>query len=288
MKIALIGMGLMGRAIAQRLHRQGAEVTGYNRSPIAALPGVVVTQHLAQAVAEAEIVWVMLADAAACDAVLCAHGASALFAGKTLLNGATIAPDESRQLAACLTAAGARYLETPVLGSTPQAESGSLQILTGGDPADFAAIEPVLRGLGTPTLFGPIGQGAAVKLAMNQLIGSLTAAFSMSLGLVAREGVAVPQFMETLRHSALYAPTFDKKLARMQARDFVPANFPLKHLQKDIRLFAAAAAARQIDTRLIDTLGELLAARAQDGHAEDDYSSLFGQIVPEIPLLTGG
>lgn len=281
MKIALIGMGLMGRAIAQRWHSQGVTVIGYNRSPIAALPGVIVTQILADAVAEAGVIWVMLADAAACEAVLCANGAAGLFAGKTVLNGATIAPEESRRVAACLTAAGARYLETPVLGSTPQAEIGSLQILAGGDPADFAAIEPVLRGLGTPTLFGSIGQGAAVKLAMNQLIGSLTAAFSMSLGLVEREGVSIPQFMETLRHSALYAPTFDKKLDRMQARDFVPANFPLKHLQKDIRLFIAAAAAQHIDTRLLDALNALLDARAAQGHAEEDYSTLFGQVVPQ-------
>ena len=278
MKIAVIGLGLMGRAIAQRLGEQGATVTGYNRSTVAPLPGVTVTQDLTQALNAADWVWVMLADAAACTEVLCA--VPERFAGKTVLNGATIAPSESRALADCLTRAGARYLETPVLGSTPQAQSGSLQILAGGSRTDFATAKPLLDWLGTPTLFGAVGQGAAVKLAMNQLIGSLTAAFSMSLGLIQREGVAVESFMETLRESALYAPTFDKKLARMTARDFLPANFPLKHLQKDIRLFAAAAGARQIDTRLIATLDQLLNERAQAGHADDDYSSLFGQVVP--------
>ncbi|WP_407276828.1 NAD(P)-dependent oxidoreductase [Halothiobacillus sp. DCM-1] len=280
MHIAVIGLGLMGRAIAQRLQCQGLRVTGYNRSPGAPLPGVAISQDLAEALAGAEVVWVMLADAAACTAVLCDHGQAAGLAGKTILNGATIAPAQSRALATSLTAAGAQYLETPVLGSTPQAQDGSLQILVGGDPAVFAAQEPLLRLLGVPTHFGAIGQGAAVKLAMNQLIGSLTAAFSMSLGLVQREGVAVAQFMDTLRQSALYAPTFDKKLARMEARAFVPANFPLKHLQKDLRLFTEAAAERQIDTRLLQTLSQVLDERARAGHADEDYSTLFAQFVP--------
>lgn len=282
MNIAVIGLGLMGRAIAQRLQEQGASVTGYNRSPVAPVPGVTVTQNLAQALDGVEAVWVMLADAAACTAVLCAPDHAPQFAGKLILNGATIAPDESRALAAALVAMGARYLETPVLGSTPQAYGGSLQILAGGLPEDFTAAQPILCPLGVPTLFGGVGQGAAVKLAMNQLIGSLTAAFSMSLGLVAREGVSIPQFMETLRASALYAPTFDKKLDRMLSRDFVQANFPLKHLQKDVRLFAVAAEARGIDVQLMGVLGHLLAERAQSGHADEDYSSLFAQLVPPV------
>jgi 3-hydroxyisobutyrate dehydrogenase len=117
---------------------------------------------------------------------------------------------------------------------------------------------------------------------MNQLIGSLTAAFSMSLGLVEREGVDVDTFMETLRDSALYAPTFDKKLDRMRTRDFAAANFPLKHLLKDIRLFAEVAGTQQIDARMLDGLAQILADGVAAGHADEDYSAVFGRIVPSI------
>lgn len=281
--IAVLGLGLMGQAIALRLAEQGFQVSGYNRSPVdapnLAASAVSVGKDLAASVGDAPIIWVMLADFAACEAVLRSEQAAALWQNRLVINAATIAPEESRTLASDIRGAGGRYLEAPVLGSTPQAASGSLQILLGGDPADIATATPILSALGTPTHFGFVGQGAAAKLAMNQLIGSLTAAFSMSLGLIQRESVSVETFMATLRQSALYAPTFDKKLDRMTDRHFTEANFPLKHLLKDIRLFKMAADPQGIDTRLIDSLASVLEQGVHAGHADDDYSALFDTIV---------
>lgn len=283
MNIAVLGLGLMGRAIAERLVKAGMTVRGYNRSPLSVPPtGVTMSESVAAAVEPSDIVWVMLSDFAACESVLLAENPWDLFKNKLIINGATIGPEQSRALAESIKQLGGHYLESPVLGSTPQAETGTLQILVGGDPADVAVADPVLQALGKPTHFGGIGQGAAVKLAMNQLIGSLTAAFSMSLGLVEREGVDVDAFMSTLRESALYAPTFDKKLDRMRTRDFAAANFPLKHLLKDIRLFTEVAGTRQIDARMLDGLAQILTDGVAAGHADEDYSALFGQIVPNI------
>ncbi len=293
MNIAVIGLGLMGRAISERLAEFGFTVRGYNRSPVAAewrtqqaskpaQGGIHLTDDLAHAVEPAHHVWVMLADFAACEAVLLAPAHQSLWRNRLVINGATIAPDQSRALAQKIEALGGRYVEAPVLGSTPQAQTGSLQILLGGQRADYQSAEALLGALGTVTHFGDIGQGAAVKLAMNQLIGSLTAAFSMSLGLVQHEGVDVAKFMDTLRASALYAPTFDKKLAKMQARDFGAANFPLKHLLKDIQLFSTAAHHRAIHTELVQALARILANGCDHGAADADYSALFAEIVPPI------
>ncbi len=290
MNIAIVGLGLMGRAMAQRLAELGFTVRGYNRSPLPetwlsrataqAPTAISVAPSLMQAVTPAHIVWVMLADFAACEAVFLAPEHQSLWRNRLVINGSTISPDQSRALAQSIHALGGRYLEAPVLGSTPQAQTGTLQILLGGASADIVQAEMVLGALGTPTHFGDVGQGAAVKLAMNQLIGSLTAAFSLSLGLVQREGVAVGQFMETLRASALYAPTFDKKLEKMQARDFAHANFPLKHLLKDLRLFAAAAEHRHINTQIVHALTDTLAHACQEGAGDADYSALYAALVP--------
>ena len=76
---------------------------------------------------------------------------------------------------------------------------------------------------------------------MNQLIAGLTSSFSLSLSLIEKEAVDVDQFMEVVRSSALYAPTFDKKLDRMLERDFSNPNFPSKHLSKDTKLFLDVA-----------------------------------------------
>ena len=85
--------------------------------------------------------------------------------------------------------------------------------MVGGTEAQFATLALLFRSLGRePRLIGAVGKAAALKLALNQLIASETLAFALSLGLIRRAGVSVDTFMAILRESALYAPTFDKKL----------------------------------------------------------------------------
>ncbi len=277
--VSVIGLGLMGRAIAERLIETGHSVAGYNRSPLQTpLENAKLVDTPAEAVRTSRITWLMLSDAEACTRILTDCGDA--LQDRWILNGSTIGPEQSRRLAEQVQAAGGHYAETPVLGSIPQARSGTLQILLGGSEDALDATRSVLDTLGTPERFGDVGAGAVVKLSLNQLIGSLTAAFSMSLGLVQKEGVDVDQFMATLRESALYAPTFDKKLDNMRNRAFNKANFPLQHLLKDIRLFTRAAARHEIDNHMLIGLQHVLEEGVYDGHAKHDYSSLYEEIVP--------
>jgi 3-hydroxyisobutyrate dehydrogenase len=112
------------------------------------------------------------------------------------------------------------------------------------------------------------------------LIGSLTAAFAASLALVQREGIAVETFLQILRPSALYAPTFDKKLQRMLDRDFDRPNFPTKHLLKDLDLFAQAAGAQGIDTAPVQAVRAVVERAIALGLGNTDYSALFAAIAP--------
>ena len=283
MKITVVGLGLMGRAIAERLTSRGFTVSGWNRSPAAVQTAV--TEGLAAATdpgiaTGADVLLLTLSDAAAIGEVLFDEPGFAL-RGRTVVQMGTIAPRESRDLAARVNAAGGRYLEAPVLGSLPEARTGKLIVMAGGEARDFAHCLPVLEALGeAPRLVGTLGKGAALKLAMNHLIGSLTAAFSASLGLVRAEGIDVALFMDLLRGSALYAPTFDKKLAKMLAHDYGNPNFPLRHLLKDTRLFAAAASAHGIDNRVVESLASLFEAGISRGRGEDDYSALYESVNP--------
>jgi 3-hydroxyisobutyrate dehydrogenase-like beta-hydroxyacid dehydrogenase len=122
---------------------------------------------------------------------------------------------------------------------------------------------------------------------MNQLIASLTAGFSASLGLVRAEGIDVDVFMGLLRGSALYAPTFDKKLARMLAGDYGSPNFPLKHLIKDLALYQAVAAEHVMDEGVPAALRSLLEKAALAGYADDDYSSLYEAVAHRHPPDAG-
>jgi 3-hydroxyisobutyrate dehydrogenase len=131
-----------------------------------------------------------------------------------------------------------------------------------------------------PLLIGPVGQASALKLALNQLIASLTAAFSLSLGFVQRKGIKVELFMKILRESALYAPTFDKKLQRMLERDYSNPNFPTRHLAKDIDLFLSEAKEMNLQSAGLEGLDRVVKMTLDDGLSDMDYSALFNTINP--------
>ena len=284
MKVAVLGLGLMGAAIAMRLKGQGLDVVGWNRSPkkasALAEQGLGTLSSVREAIARAEIVVLVLSDAAAIRETLFAPAPDDSIRGRILLQMGTIAPGESRDLATRVAAAGGEYLESPVLGSLPEARDGRLILMAGGDRGLFERCLPVLKALGhDPRLIGGVGQGAALKLAMNQLIVGLTASFSLSLGLVREEGIEVSDFMELLRGSALYAPTFDKKLDKYLTHDYGKANFPLKHLLKDVSLFRRVAEGAGMDTAMITTLEAACMRALSQGYGDQDYSALYETMV---------
>lgn len=274
--IAWLGAGLMGNPMAGRLLDEGYPVRVWNRTRAKAetlsSQGATVADSPADAITGSNIVFTMLSDAEAVDTAL----ANVSLSGKTLVQMSTIGPGENRRLAGQVNDAGGVYLEAPVLGSIPEARSGKLIIMAGGPEAAFAEVRPMLTCLGPePRLIGSVGQASALKLALNQLIASLTVAFSTSLGFVEENGVDVDSFMEILRQSALYAPTFDKKLAKMQEHDYRNPNFPTEHLIKDIDLFKREA--RGLDTTMLDVLLQLY-RRAQAGHGREDYSCVYDAV----------
>ncbi|WP_120799786.1 NAD(P)-dependent oxidoreductase [Thiocapsa rosea] len=288
MKTAVLGLGLMGSEIALRLKRQGREVICWNRGQpnrdAAERRGLELVQTPADAVAASELVALVLSDAAAITDTLLDPADLIDLRGKVLIQMGTIAPAESRAIAERVTALGGNYLEAPVLGSLPEAREGTLILMAGGDRDLFERCRPLLRDLSRdPQWIGPVGQGAALKLAMNQLIAGLTASFATSLALVRREGIDVEQFMTLLRGSALHAKTFDKKLDKYLSHDYAGASFPLKHLLKDVRLFARVGEAWQVDTRVISAIEAVCADAAAAGLADQDYSALYETISSSAP-----
>lgn len=284
MKAAVLGTGLLGSEIAIRLAAQGLRVTVWNRGPdkAAALAsvGIGVAASAAAAIADSDCTLLLLSDAAAIRETLFGAANEPALAGRLIVQMGTIAPDESRAIATGVVRAGGEYLEAPVLGSLPEARSGQLIIMAGGDAALYQRALPVFEALSTdPQRVGDVGQAAALKLAMNQLIAGLTASFAYSLGLVRSEGLDVEQFMTLLRRSALYAPTFDKKLDKYLSGDYGSANFPLKHLLKDLSLFRRVAEGKNLDTAPLVALEAALLRAVAAGLADVDYSAVYETLV---------
>lgn len=285
MKIALLGTGLLGAAIAKRLLQQDVEMTVWNRTTEKLQPlaeqGMQIAPTVQHAIATTDAVILMLTDYQAMREVLFAENTQAMLAGKTVIQMATIAPHESQQLAAEIKQLGGDYFEAPVLGSLGEAQQGSLIVMVGGSVTQFDQWQPLFKILGQDIrLIGEIGQAAALKLALNQLIGSLTVAFSLSLGIVQGYHIDTNIFMELLRNSALYAKTFDKKLDRMLQRDFTVPNFPTQHLLKDIRLILATAQQLNLGTSALHGVEQLAAEAVNRGDALLDYSAIFNAVVP--------
>jgi 3-hydroxyisobutyrate dehydrogenase-like beta-hydroxyacid dehydrogenase len=281
----------MGQPIALRLQHCGHELVAWNRSPepllLAAEAGLTTESDLTRALAKSEVVILTLSDAAAIDHVLFREENISLLRDKTVLQMGTIAPNESRAIAGRVAEAGGDYLEAPVLGSIPEARSGELIVMAAGAEPVYHHCLLMLRCLGKEVeLIGSVGQAAAMKLAMNQLIASLTAGFSQSLGLIRAEAVDVDLFMHLLRESALYAPTFDKKLQKYMDHDYSHPNFPLKHLIKDIGLFKQVAEESGIDAAIADAMLSVFHKGQQAGYGDEDYSALYEAINPGFDAQT--
>jgi 3-hydroxyisobutyrate dehydrogenase len=284
-RIALFGTGLMGAPLGERLLDAGYPLVVWNRTMDKTAPlvakGALRADTPAQAVASAEVLITWLADQKAIQEVLFPAERASLLEGKTLLQMATIGPSHSRALMDAAHAHGADYLEAPVLGSTPEAKQGSLLLMVGSSADMYQRFLPLLQVFGAnPIHVGEVGQAAAMKLAFNQLIASLTAAFSLSLGLIQEEGVRVELFMDMLRESALYAPTFDKKLLRMLERDYAHPNFPTRHLLKDAELFLNAAAEHGLTAACLEGVRDTIAVTLAKGLADADYSAINEVIHP--------
>lgn len=282
MNIALLGTGLMGQALVEHLLTEGQTVTVYNRTAEKVTDlqqnGALVAGTAQEALMNSEICILMLSDAEAIYAVLDSIEIEA-FQDKLIIQMGTIAPDESRLVHHYITERQGKYLECPVLGSLPEAGSGTLILMAGGSDENYNAALPLLQIMGeNPRHIGDIGQGATVKLAMNQLIAGLTSSFALSLALVEKEGIETEQFMSIVRDSALYASTFDKKLDRMLSRDFTLPNFPTKHLAKDTRLFLSVAQALNLETCALEGISQLLDKTLAQGLADTDYSALMAGI----------
>lgn len=280
MKVGVIGTGLMGLPMTQRVLEANLPLIAYNRTPekLQSLrdAGAEIAPSPEALLQAASCIVLMLTNAQAIRDMVLAPASRSALVGKTIIQMGTIAPTESRSLQEEIQQAGGEYFEAPVLGSTPEAKAGKLIVMVGSTPEQFNQWQPVLRCFGPePLHVGAVGTAAAVKLALNQLIGSLTSAFATSLGFVQRQGADVEIFMQILRGSALYASTFDKKLQRMLDHNYDNPNFPTKHLLKDVNLFLQESELLGLNAGVPAAVQHLLEQTLAMGLADADYSALF-------------
>jgi 3-hydroxyisobutyrate dehydrogenase/2-hydroxy-3-oxopropionate reductase len=241
----------MGSAMARALARAGHELRLHNRTPDRAdalaseLGGAARTfGRPAEAAADADVVLTMLADDAAVEGVML--GPDGVLAGArsgaVVADLSTVDPSTIRRVAEAPRADGVGLLDAPVSGSTQTAESGGLTLMVGGEAADLERAQPVF-GANAKTVFhvGPLGSGAAMKLAVNTVIFGLNQALAEALVLAERGGIERSEAYDVLAASAVGAPFVGSKRAAFLEPETTPSAFALELADKDLRLITAFA-----------------------------------------------
>jgi 3-hydroxyisobutyrate dehydrogenase len=277
-QVTIFGMGLMGQPMAIKLHQANIPLIAYNRTAEKLKPlqaqNIPVTTNIQDAIAFGNCLILMLTDINAIEEVILESNAD--LRGKTIIQMGTISPDESKKLLSQIEIRGGEYLEAPVLGSIPEAKNGNLLVIVGAKKNQFDTWQHLLKNYSPQPIFvGEVGTAAALKLALNQMIAGLTSTFALSLDFIQQQGVEVSTFMNILRDSALYAPTFDKKLSRMCDRNYDNPNFPTKHLLKDINLFLTSAQSLGINVEGLGGIKSIISQAVNQGYGDSDYSALI-------------
>ena len=284
--VGILGIGRMGGSMARALAGAGFEVVTWNRTPDAAkavareLGGRAVTRP-ADVAAIADVCVSMLADGKAVEAVY--RGPDGLLAGarpgNVLADSSTVPPSTIRGLEAEARAAGAGILDTPVSGSVGLAESGSLTIMVGGEAADLEVARPVLDALAKTVIhMGPLGSGAAMKLAVNALIFGLNEAVAEGLVLAEAAGIERVLAYDVLTASAAGAPFVGYKRAAFLEPDATPVAFALDLAAKDLRLIGDLASELGVPMPQAVTNLEAIAAASVNGRGGRDFSSVASHL----------
>jgi 3-hydroxyisobutyrate dehydrogenase-like beta-hydroxyacid dehydrogenase len=278
-RVAVIGTGRMGAAMAGRLARQGFPVTVHNRTAarartVAEAIGARVAATAADAAGSASTVLVSLADDAAVRAVY-NDLSTGLRPGTVVVETSTIAPSTVHDVAAVVAARGADLLDAPVSGSVPVVERGELTFLVGGDPAPLDRARPVLDVLGrTVFALGPLGRGATMKLAVNAVVHGLNQALAEALVLAERAGVPRERAYEVFAASAVAAPFVQYKRAAYLSPQTAPVAFMLDLVAKDLALIADLAAEVGASVPQVATNRAVVEAARRADYGPRDMSAL--------------
>jgi 3-hydroxyisobutyrate dehydrogenase len=277
-RVAVLGTGIMGSAMARNLVSAGLRTTIWDRSSTATAPlsdaGALVAASPVEAVHDAQVVITMLPTADVVTSVIFDSGvAEALPAGAAWAQMGTIGLAETTAISSRLgeLRPDVMFVDAPVSGSKGPAEAGQLLILASGPPAAAAAVRPVFSAIGRRTVWlGEAGQGSRMKLAVNAYMSILIEGVAEALELAGQLGIDDSKLAEAIEGGPLDAPIADAKLHKMERGDFAP-EFPLEWALKDVDL--AISAAGDDELPLLAALSRQWHAAVDAGHGREDVSA---------------
>jgi 3-hydroxyisobutyrate dehydrogenase-like beta-hydroxyacid dehydrogenase len=281
-RIGFVGLGIMGSRMAANLRRAGYELTVYNRTreraeAWAAEHGGTVAATPAEVGAASEVVITMVVDGPqVADVLLGEHGiAEGAAQGALCVDMSTIAPGESRRIAATLAERGIHFVDAPVTGSSPKAQDGTLTIMAGGTPEDFQRARPLFEVMGELIVHvgDEVGQGEMVKLINNAVAAANAHTLAQALVVGRVTGVDLDALTEVMAAGSGGSAMLSLKAGPMRAHDYTTL-FKLEHMLKDVRLCLEEGQAAGVPFPAAAAVREALTAGMGRGLADADFAAL--------------
>lgn len=279
-KIGFVGLGIMGRGMAETLLRAEYELTVYNRTRTKAEQlgnvGAKVADTPAAAAKGSDVVITMLSDPAAVrEAVL---GPSGVIEGiekdAVLIDCSTVDPETTAATSKAARERGAQLLDAPVGGSKVAASKGELIMLVGGEEAALAKVRDVMECMSKRIVYaGPSGSGTLVKLCFNLIVSHVMAALSEAMVLGVGGGLKPEVVLEAIMAGVIGSPFIEWKGNCVMDRDF-STNFSTSLMHKDIGLMMNAGNALNVALPVTAAVKELFAMAKYDGLANEDFCSV--------------
>ncbi|HEV3071199.1 MAG TPA: NAD(P)-dependent oxidoreductase [Solirubrobacteraceae bacterium] len=281
-RIGFLGLGIMGSRMAENIRKAGYELTVWTHTPgkaqqWASEHSAVAKQTPAEVARVSDIVVSMVVDGEQVSSLLLGKDGVIEAAHERLLcvDMSTIAPKDTRRIAAALEERGVAMLDAPVTGSSPRAQAGTLTIMVGGEEQDFTRAKPLLETMGTLVVHvGELGQGEMLKLINNSLGAANAAALAEALLVASATGVDLDALEQVTAAGSGASAQLELKAKPMREHDYTTL-FKTAHMLKDVRLCLEEAQAAGVPFPAAGHARDLLSASMGRGHGEEDYAALI-------------
>ena len=281
MKIAFIGLGIMGSRMAGNLLQNGVDLTVANRSqvPVEKLVarGAKGANSYAEAVKDADIIFSMLSTPEVVESVFTGEDAalSAMKKGAIWADCSTVNPSFNQRMGRLAAQAGIHYLDTPVAGTMPKVEIDELVFFVGGPEKELEIIRPFLDHMGNKVIHvGDLSKGAAFKMLVNSLLAQAMLVFAETVHLGEKMGLDKDFLLNTLPNLKVSAP-FTKFKAEMIRQNDYSVQFPLEWMQKDLHLVTTTAYEHGQTLYMANLAKEIYSAAKQQGLSREDFAAVY-------------
>jgi len=278
--VAILGLGIMGSGMANRLLSANFPLTVYNRNREKSIPfanaGAFVAASPREAASRSEIVLSMVGDDVASRNIwLGENGALAgARSNAVLIESSTLSGDWIQELASKAGEHGCRFLDAPVTGTKPHAASGELVFMVGGSAEALDAARPVFSVLGRDVVhLGAVGSGSLMKLINNFVCGVQAAAFAEAVSMIDAGGLDRAKAVSILTGGAPGSGIVKRIADRMAADDFTP-NFALRWMAKDIAYAQGDASKKGISLQTAAAALSVFQRAIAEGYGDEDFSAV--------------